>query len=418
MKRLIISLFILFTIFSSIPARSAEDAHVTIGGERGAISPFVYGANYGPWAPVSMDMFSKAVESGVTFYRFPGGNWGDDNDISNFHLDLYMALVNKSGAVPSITVRLKNGTAEKAAELVREVNIKRKIGMKYWSVGNEPDLFPDPDVKTVSKKWRELALAMRAVDPSIKFIGPEVSQFPPDGRTDAYLSVRREWVREFLKINGDLVDVVSIHRYPFPLTNTSTTTIAELRANVKEWETIIPELRKVIKEATGRDIPVAVTEVNSHWSNTAGGEATPDSYYNAIWWAAALAKLIEQRVEIITYFLLASTNENGFGLLARYEPRPTYYTYQLYKQFGKTLLETQSSDSDLVVLSAKKENGTLTLIVVNLADNAKTFTLESTGQKSGTPAEVWRLDADHKAEKISDSSYTVPKQSVTLYVFS
>jgi hypothetical protein len=120
----------------------------------------------------------------------------------------------------------------------------------------------------------------------------------------------------------------------------------------------------------------------------------------------------------VTYFTLATGNDNGFGLLARYEPRPTYYTYQLYKQFGKMLLESQSSDSDLVVLSAKKENGTLTLLVVNLADNAKTFTLESTGQKIGTPTEVWRLDADHKAEKISDSSYTVPKQSVTLYVFS
>ena len=27
----------------------------------------------------------------------------------------------------------------------------------------------------------------------------------------------KDWMTEFLRANGDLVDIVSIHRYPFPL---------------------------------------------------------------------------------------------------------------------------------------------------------------------------------------------------------
>jgi hypothetical protein len=422
MRRLIVSLLFISTLLTLVPARAQTAVTITIGGERGAISPYVYGANYGPWSLVSMDMFPKAVTAGVTFYRYPGGNWGDDNDLNSFHLDMYAALYKQSGAVPSLSVRLKNGIADKAADLVRLVNIERKLGITWWSIGNEPDLFPNPDVQTVSKQWREIALAMRKVDPTIKFIGPEVSQFPPNDRPNPYLDVRREWVREFLKINGDLVDVVSIHRYPFPLTNTSTTSIAELRANVPEWGTMIVELRKVIKEATGREIPVAVTEANSHWSNTASGEATPDSYYNAIWWAGALAQLIQQRVEIVTYFTLSTGNENGFGLLSRFEPRPTYYTYQIYQHFGSLLLEAQSSDPDVVVLVAKNGDGALTVLLVNLADNVKTFTVQATdpllqGKLGAPPSEIWRLDADHKAEKVTDAKLTLPKQSVTLYLY-
>jgi hypothetical protein len=420
MRRILLSLFILSLLTISTPARSAQNTPitVTIGGERGAINPFVYGANYGPWALVSPDMLPKAYDAGLTFYRYPGGNWGDDNDLTSFHIDLYSALFNKTKATPSISVRLENGTPEKAAELVRMVNIEKKLNVVYWSIGNEPDLFPNPDVQANSKLWREIALAMRKVDPAIKFIGPDVSQFPPNSTPNPYLDERREWVREFLKMNGDLVDIVAIHRYPFPLTNTSSTTIAEMRANVAEWETIIPELRKVVREATGRDLPVAITEVNSHWSNSLGGEATPDSHYNAVWWAAVLANLIETQIDLVTFFALYSTDDSGsFGMLNRYNPRPTYYTYQLYKRFGSILLEAESADPDVVVLAAKQKDGKLTLLVVNLADNPKTFTLDGSLSKDAKPAEVWRLDTERKAEIVIDHGYTIPKHSVTLYLF-
>ena len=72
-------------------------------------------------------------------------------------------------------------------------------------------------------------------------------------------------------------------------------TIDQLRQNSAEWDQIIPYLRGLIQDVTGRDIPIAVTEINTHWSKTIQGEATPNSFYNAIWWADVLGRMINQR---------------------------------------------------------------------------------------------------------------------------
>jgi hypothetical protein len=45
------------------------------------------------------------------------------------------------------------------------------------------------------------------------------------------------WMVEFLKANGDLVDVVSFHRYPFPSVRISgPPSMDELRLNAQEWD--------------------------------------------------------------------------------------------------------------------------------------------------------------------------------------
>ena len=97
-------------------------------------------------------------------------------------------------------------------------------------------------------------------------------------------------------------------------------------------------LRATIREETGRDLPVAVTEFNSHWSQAVSGEATPDSFFSAIWLGDVLGRLIRQKVDIANQFLLVSGNESGFGILEKYGPRPAYYTYQMYKMFGDQLV--------------------------------------------------------------------------------
>src|ERR1044071_2465686 len=47
----------------------------------GEISKYTLGGNHGPWSEFSADALKKTIELGVTFIRWPGGNWGDRNDI-------------------------------------------------------------------------------------------------------------------------------------------------------------------------------------------------------------------------------------------------------------------------------------------------------------------------------------------------
>ncbi len=388
----------------------------------GAINPFVYGANHGPWAFVPLDLMPMAEQSGVTYLRFPAGNWGDDNDLQPYHVDPFIAFARKLNAEPSISVRLKNGSVQKAADLVRYVNIEKGYKVRYWSIGNEPDLFPNYSIEQYNRDWRTFAEAILKVDPTILFVGPDVSQFPPTVEGDPYNNIRREWVRSFLKANGDLVSIVSIHRYPFPkIKDGNATKINDLRENTHEWGTLIDNLRAVVKDATNRDLPIALTEVNSHWTAPVKGEGTPDSLYNAVWWADVLGQMIRARLDIVAFFTL-QTSSDSFGLLARYDARPTYYVYQLYKQFGDTLVQATSADPDVSITAATKPDGTLTLMIVNLAAESRTAMLQTIGFTTTQSAAVWRLDADHKAERVGSQStqdaLTLPPQSVSLYTFS
>ncbi|MDZ4771446.1 MAG: hypothetical protein SGJ24_20160 [Chloroflexota bacterium] len=411
----------LLTLIGGVISVSAQDTDLTVDATRslGAISPYVYGANYGPWGIVSIDMQPTAATAGVTHMRFPAGRWGDEHDITEGQLDLFMLQARAWGGTPSVSVRLEDGAPEQAAALVRYANIENDYAIRHWSIGNEPDLFKDYTVEQFNTEWRAIALAMEAVDPSILLLGPEVSQFPVTVAGDAYTNARREWVRAFLQANGDLVDIVAVHRYPFPETmNAPATTIAQLRANAPEWDTLIDNLRVVMREALGRELPIALTEVNSHWNHVIGGEGTPDSRYHAIWWADVLGRMIRQRVEIVNYFSLSSFGAlGGFGLLDRYKVRPTYYVYQLYQQFGDDLLSSSSSDADVTITAARRDDGALTLMIVNRALEARTLPLTLVGVQFVRTLDAQLFEADQLSEAIptlfDGQTVNMPPASIT-----
>ncbi len=396
----------------------------------GDISPYVYGVNHGPWAFFDSDLLARSTEIPITFIRFPGGNWGDENDLRSWHVDAFIALCRQLNAEPQISVRLRGGTPEQAADLVRYVNIEKGYNVRYWSIGNEPALYKSKpgfegyDTERFNREWRAIAEAMLAVDPDLILLGPEVTQFTGDPARDPKDQHGHDWVRTFLQANGDLVDVVSIHRYPFPQgMSAGPATPEELLANPAEWETIIPALRQAIRENAGRDLPVAVTEVNSYWTNAVGGETTPDSFLSALWWADTLGHLIEQDVQIVAFFSLQSSPAiGGYGLLARRDVRPTYHVYQLYSQFGTQRLPTQYDDPRLSFYAARRADGALSLLVINRSAENVEKVIQVSGVRPQGPARVWLFDADHPAEEIEpvpwdvETHVTLPPYSATLFV--
>ncbi len=179
-------------------------------------------------------------------------------------------------------------------------------------------------------------------------------------------------------------------------------------------------LRELIKETTGRDLPIAITELNSTPTSVTNQPASPDSFYNAIWYADVLGRLIQEDVWMVNQWVI-SQRSTGLGLINGFTIRPTLYTFQMYKHFGDQLVEAQSGMEDVNVYAAKRDDGTLTVMVVNLTDDEQTVPLQVTGV-SLTKADVWLLDKDHNAENLgmqplpADGTVTLPAQSVTLYV--
>lgn len=382
----------------------------------GPINPYLFGANYGPWAAMHPDVWPQAEVSGVRFLLFPGGNWGEEYDMTPFMLDQYLIVARLMKAEPAICVRMHGSTVEKAVEIFTYVNIEHDFNIRYWCIGSEPDLWDDYNEAAYNQQWRAIGGALKALAPDITLIGPNVSQYPPVSMNRNY----DDLVRAFLRANGDLVDIVAVHRYPFPRTNDQIVRIEDLRANTAEWTEILTQLKTTIQEETGRELPIAVTEFNTHWSNSAGGDATPDSHYAAVWLADVLGRFVDQDVQIGAYFVLYRGPESGHGMMGRYEMNPPYYTYQLYSQFGSQQVYSESTVPDVRIYAARRDDGTLTLMVVNLGMENAASALELNGFTPAGNAEVWRLDPDTLAEQIDpvdiNAGITVPGQSVTLYV--
>ncbi len=286
----------------------------------GPINPLLFGSGYGPWVSLRPETLPLAEQAGITILRYPGGAWGDNNKLQTYQIDQFVDLARRMDAEPYIHVRFPNSTPEEAAAIVRYANVEKGYNIRYWSIGNEPSLYEDAGfpwtAEQYAQEWRNFAAAMRAEDPTIVLIGPEVHQFTGTPNVDPKDSTGADWMRTFLRIAGDKVDIVSFHRYPFPATSDRrSATIDELRNDAPTWDDIVRRLRNTIREETGRDLPVAVTEFNSHWSQAISGEATPDSFFSAIWLGDVIGRLIRQKVDLATQFLLVSGNESGFGIL-------------------------------------------------------------------------------------------------------
>jgi alpha-L-arabinofuranosidase len=343
-----------------------------------------------------------------------------------FQIDQLMLFAKQAGGMPTISVRMLGGKPETAAELVRYANLEKKYGVTYWSIGNEPNIYTllnqaDYDYTTehLNKDWRAIALAMKEADPTIKLLGPELSQWNDSYETTPKDSAGRDWMTEFLKTNGDLVDVVSIHRYPMH-SPTKEVTVDDLRENTRKWAGEVEYLRSLMREILGRELPISITEVNSDPSSAQLQEASPDSFYNSIWYADILGQTLNADVFMVNQWVL-SQRTTGLGLIDGDEPRPTFFVFPLYKNFGSEQVYASSGAEFVDVFASKRADGALTLMIINLSDEEQRLPLQVEGIRLNE-AEVWLLDATHNAENLgtqpfpTDSIVTFPAQSAMLLI--
>jgi hypothetical protein len=115
----------------------------------------------------------------------------------------------------------------------------------------------------------------------------------------------------------------------------------------------------------------------------------------------------------------AKAGYGGLGLIAQDDVFPSYYAYQMYKKFGNELIYSSSDDPDLSVYAAKRPDGRLTVMIINLSLEEKTKALR-VGDQTKIQAEAWLFDPAHRVENMGMSQIsgqiTVPPQSITLYI--
>ncbi len=419
-RRTALKLLAMAALAGCAPARTArptpaprQGLYVDAGYTYGPISPYVYASNTGPWQTVGLDQPQLAREGGLRMIRWPGGNWGDENNVTPLQLDEFMALCSKVGADPLIHVRLFGGTPEMAANLVRVANIEKGYKIRYWAIGNEPDLFVKKrgaasyTVADYVRDFKTYRTAMKAVDPSIIVMGPEISYYA-GGPSDHRDSEGVLWMEGFLKGAGADIDLVTFHRYPFGETPP---TPATLQADPVVWSRAMDTLAAQIRTHTGRDLQIGVTEANSDWTGRVSEETGTDSHLNALWWADVLGRLITRRAEIVAHFTLGYISAQGIGMFGpiSYDPtpRPIYQVYRLFRQFGTQLVYAASDDYTLPIVAATREDGTLTVVVVNHGE-ACSAAIAIDNLRPVGPAAVWSFAADHPVAQRSTTDLAGP----------
>jgi len=385
------------------PSRTASSPTIVVDVSNPVpISPLVYGTNVGPWQNLTRRMRAWAQDAGLRLLRFPGGNWGDEYLLTEQQLDDFVAFARDLNAEPLVQVKLFHGTPEDAAYWVRYANLERGYGIRYWNIGNEPDLYAtnrgetDYDVDRFNQEWRAFAQAMKGVDPHIQLVGPEISNPYAQDRQG------RAWFESFLEANHDLVDIASFHYYPFGKPHATPET---LLSQPGQWDNL---LNRYALRATRYPLPLAVTEVNSDWTNIQGGDATPDSFLNALWYADVLGHLINHDVFMVAHFALADAG--GLGMLTFRGPRPVYHVFRLYQHFGTRRVDVHVPLAGISAYGALRDDRSLTLLVINRTDQNQRVPVTYHGFRPGSVQRVWLLDAHHAAEEIPLVQGMTPRQ--------
>ncbi len=333
-----------------------------------------------------------------------GGYNNDANTppFDNAQFDKAVAYARAIGAEPVIQVPLladnagKAPTPDTAAAMVTYANVTKGYGIKYFSVGNEPDLYdtqgwptnmsqpaiPGYTPSDYCTSVRAFVTAMKAVDPTIQIIGPDLSWKYQAGNS------QNDWLTPVLTDCGDLFDVISIHRYPF---EAAAATLSAAAADPAAFRGVVNSVFGIL-QATGQGSkPLALMEMNIVYdSTTCVLEASPGTVGSALWLADSVGTAIELGLLTTAVWDISDTDDWAFGLIGMpptHTPRPPYYAYSLYADhFGPTLLNPPSAPAGVSAHASRNQADDATeVIVINWNKSPAGLSFQVTGLAK-TPA--------------------------------
>ena len=156
-----------------------------------SISNYLYGQN--AWMPSLVsggeleNVLTKLEAEGTEPFDIIriGGTHFDNTALTNSQFESLILKIRSIGAEPLIQIPLSQNI-QFAADLVTYLNVTKGLDVKFWSIGNEPDLGWEnmsvdgqliDSADDVAFYFKTRASAMKQVDASIKIFGPDYSFF-------------------------------------------------------------------------------------------------------------------------------------------------------------------------------------------------------------------------------------------------
>jgi hypothetical protein len=371
----------------------ASDAGtVTIATDAGtAISPFAFGHNYWDWVDWSNDSITglTGTESPVQALHLNVIRAGGDNNDSNSpqlfdttQIDAFVAYCQTVGAEPILQVPLVANdidggaaTADTAAAMVTYANVTKGYAIKYWEIGNEPDIYStqydagvpmsaaDYCTQFISYETAMKAANMAAADGGVpmQFLGPELAY--------KYTTGTNDWLSPFLDGCKDYVDIVSIHRYPFAGADT---TLENAIRDVTQLRSTIASVQAIIAAHGNANTPLAVTESNISYDydptkyTAQSILAAPGTFPAALWTADAMGVALETKLWTYAFWNIGELSGGSvLGFIIDDTPVPAYYAEQMISaNFRGDVLQPSAAPAGFSVYASHDPAAASTAVLV------------------------------------------------------
>ncbi len=298
----------------------------------------------------------------------------------------WIQTIKSLGAQPLILVP---SSPVDAANMVKYFNKNTNNYVRYWVIGNEPDLANIP-AATYSINFNQEYDAMKAIDPTIKIGGGVTAWY------DA------PFLQAFLQQSGKRVDFVDFHSYGQEGKVPGDETVLFQRAT--QLSNDINNLRSLIQRIVpGRasQIGIEVGEWELNWN----GDAQNQTNFHAVWTASVLGHILSSGSKSLFY---ADKNnalyENWHVITISHErkvtihvddPGPAYHGIGmftgegLFRGFGDTLVRAYTTLPQVEVYAS---NTPKNIVVINKDPSmARIAVVRLKGINAGK-IEIWRKD--------------------------
>ncbi len=344
--------------------------------------------NYWQWSPTYGDDITgtDALVADLKPALMRVGGYNNDantpDPFDDAQLDKAVAYAKAIGAEPILQVPHladvdgQPATPAAGAAMVSYANVTKGYGVKYFAVGNEPDIYdaqglPSDQTQPAIAGYtttdyctsaRAYVAAMKAVDPTIQIVGPDLAYKYQVGNPGY------DWLTPILTNCGDLFDIVSIHRYPF---EAKAATLAAAKADAASFRSVMTKVLGVLATTGQGAKPLALTEMNDVYdATTCVVGASPGTVGSALWMADSLGSAIATGLWTSAVWDVSDGDDFSFGLIGRppaHTPRPPYYAYLLYAEhFGTSLVAVTTMPSGVSAYASRNEADDETdLIVIN-----------------------------------------------------
>ncbi|MFW6172517.1 MAG: GH39 family glycosyl hydrolase, partial [Elusimicrobiota bacterium] len=198
------------------------------------IPEYIFGNNY--WKEGTAEQIMGYVKaSSINMIRW-GGIYRDHMPRTPEEIKRFKKFTDYTSVEPFI--QLEYFSEKSALEQFNEL-INFFPSLKYLSFSNEANIYPSIMNKNVPleefiKTYKEEITALKEQYPEVKVVGPDftISSYPQYDK----------WLTEFIKNNGDLIDILSLHYYPFDGSQSKERTLQ----NVKDFEKYIEQVKELL----------------------------------------------------------------------------------------------------------------------------------------------------------------------------